>query len=318
LSASKKALKKGIEPEAAPEKKVVTVDEPLKENVAPEENTTKVVKKKAVASFEVPVPEQLVNEEPLDELEERVRKLAEVEPYWDDLDADDAGDPLMASPYVIEIFEYLHILEAQTQPNPDYMNDQKELSWKMRAILVDWLIDVHSKFRLLPETLYLAVNIVDRFLSNRVVSLVKLQLVGLTSLFIASKYEEVIHPSIKNFVYVADNNYTDEEVLKAERYILQVLNFDLQYPNPMNFLRRISKADDYDPYTRTLGKYLMEVVLLEHEALKYSPSIVAAASMFLARKMVDKSPAWVNMLNLLTLDRTIICNIMLVNTLNSR
>src|SRR4051794_22875269 len=98
-------------------------------------------------------------------------------------------------------------------PNPDYMVDQKDLQWKMRGILVDWLIEVHHKFRLLPETLFLAINVVDRFLSLRVVSLQKLQLVGLTSLFVASKYEEVMAPSIQNFIYMADGGYTDEEIL---------------------------------------------------------------------------------------------------------
>lgn len=124
---------------------------------------------------------------------------------------------MMVSEYVEEIFEYLRQLEKDTMPNANYMDNQKELQWKMRSILVDWLIEVHTKFRLLPETLYLTVNIIDRlaiqitnirFLSNRVVSLVKLQLVGITALFIASKYEEVISPSLSSFLYMAEDGYT--------------------------------------------------------------------------------------------------------------
>ncbi|KAG5439657.1 hypothetical protein PCK2_000791, partial [Pneumocystis canis] len=95
---------------------------------------------------------------------------------WDDLDADDAHDPLMVSEYVEEIIGYMRELEVLTLPLPDYMDRQKELQWKMRGILVDWLIEVHAKFRLLPETLFLSVNIIDRFLSLRVCSLPKLQL----------------------------------------------------------------------------------------------------------------------------------------------
>jgi hypothetical protein len=180
-------------------------------------------------------------------------------------------------------------------PNPDYMDDQKDLQWKMRGILVDWLVEVHHKFRLLPETLFLAINIIDRFLSLRVVSLQKLQLVGLTSMFIASKYEEVMAPSIQNFIYMADGGYTDEEILKAERYILQVLEFGLHYPNPLNFLRRCSKADNYDIQTRTLAKYLMEVALVDHRFLQYPPSNVAASSLYLSRTMLDR-PEWVRSL----------------------
>ena len=172
------------------------------------------------------------------------------------------------------------------------MDNQSELQWKMRTILVDWLIEVHSKFHLLPETLYLAINIIDRFLSLRVVSLVKLQLVGLTAMFIASKYEEVVSPSIQNFIYMADGGYTTEEVLKAERYVLQVLDFNLQYPSPMSFLRRCSKAENYDHQTRTLAKYLMEFSLVDYRFLSIPPSKVAAAGLFLSRKMLKRG-SWV-------------------------
>ena len=70
---------------------------------------------------------------------------------------------MMVSEYVEEIFAYLHLLELESLPNPSYMENQKELQWKMRSILVDWIIEVHLKFRLLPETLFLAVNIIDRY-----------------------------------------------------------------------------------------------------------------------------------------------------------
>ncbi|CCG83623.1 Cyclin B [Taphrina deformans PYCC 5710] len=207
---------------------------------------------------------------------------------WDDLDADDIQDPLMVSEYVVEIFEYLREQELLTLPTPDYMERQKELHWKMRGILVDWLVEVHQKFRLLPETLFLAVNIIDRFLSLRVCSLPKLQLVGITALFIASKYEEVMCPSIQNFIYMADGGYTDDEILKAEQYVLQVLEFNLSSPNPMNFLRRVSKADQYDIQVRTVAKYLLEISLVDHRFLVYPPSLVAAAGMYLARYMLDR------------------------------
>ena len=207
---------------------------------------------------------------------------------WDDLDADDMEDPLMVSEYVVEIFNYLREQELLTLPTPDYMDNQKDLHWKMRGILVDWLVEVHQKFRLLPETLFLAVNIIDRFLSLRVCSLPKLQLVGITALFIASKYEEVMCPSIQNFIYMADGGYTDDEILKAEQYVLQVLDFNLSFPNPMNFLRRVSKADQYDIQVRTVAKYLLEISLVDHRFLVYPPSLVAAAGMYFARYMLDR------------------------------
>lgn len=209
-----------------------------------------------------------------------------------DLDAEDLDDPSMCAEYVREIFDYYRALEDVTAPNPTYMDHQDDLEWKMRGILIDWLIEVHTRFRLLPETLFLAVNIVDRFLSQKVVPLDKLQLVGITAMFIASKYEEVLSPHVGNFVHVADDGFTVDEVLSAERYTLSTLKYDLSYPNPMNFLRRISKADNYDIQTRTLGKYFMEISLVDHRFLEFKQSHVAAAAMYLARMILERG-GWV-------------------------
>ncbi|KAI9682600.1 MAG: G2/mitotic-specific cyclin [Bathelium mastoideum] len=205
-----------------------------------------------------------------------------------DLDTEDMGDPLMVAEYVHEIFDYLKELEVNTLPNPNYMESQDELEWKMRGILVDWLLEVHTRFRLLPETLFLAVNIIDRFLSRKVVQLDRLQLVGVTAMFIASKYEEVLSPHVQNFRHVADDGFSEAEILSAERFVLAALNYDLSYPNPMNFLRRISKADAYDIQTRTLGKYLLEIGCLDHRFLPYPGSLVAAAAMYTARLVLDR------------------------------
>ncbi|KAJ3474542.1 hypothetical protein NLG97_g9795 [Lecanicillium saksenae] len=171
------------------------------------------------------------------------------------------------------------------------MQHQDELEWSTRGILVDWLIEVHTRFHLLPETLFLAVNIVDRFLSKKVIQLDNFQLVGITAMFIASKYEEVLSPYIGNFKRITNDGFTEEEILSAERFVLSTLDYDLSYPNPMNFLRRVSKADNYDIQSRTIGKYLTEISLLDHRFMAYRPSHVAAAAMYLARLMLDRG-AW--------------------------
>ncbi|PWN44949.1 hypothetical protein IE81DRAFT_320928 [Ceraceosorus guamensis] len=207
---------------------------------------------------------------------------------WEDLDAEDVDDPLMVAEYVNEIFVYMKQLEINCMPSPDYMDSQRDLTWKMRGVLVDWLIDVHKKFRLLPETLFLGLNIVDRFLSKRIINVSKLQLVGLTAMFVASKYEEVLCPSVSNWVYIAEGGYSEDEILRAEQYMLKILGFNLSYANPMNFLRRISKADNYDIQTRTVAKYFMEISLVDHRLIASPPSLVAAASAWLARKCLDR------------------------------
>lgn len=178
-------------------------------------------------------------------------------------------------------------------PSSDYMESQSEITWDMRQTLVDWLLQVHLRYHLLPETLWIAVNVVDRFLSKRIVSIVKLQLVGVTAMFIAAKYEEILAPSVDEFVYMTEKGYTREEILKGERVVLQTLDFKVSnYCSPYSWMRRISKADDYDIQTRTLCKFLVEVTLLDHRFLRVKPSLVAAVGMYTSRRMLGGN--WVS------------------------
>ncbi|KAF8896264.1 cyclin-like protein [Infundibulicybe gibba] len=199
----------------------------------------------------------------------------------------DMYDTTMVSEYSEDIFEYMCELEEEVMPSANYMAGQNEITWAMRQTLVDWLLQVHLRYHLLPETLWIAVNIVDRFLSKRVVSLVKLQLVGVTAMFIAAKYEEILAPSVDEFVFMTENGYTKEEILKGERIVLQTLEFRIShYCSPYSWMRKISKADDYDIQTRTLSKFLTEATLLDHRFLRVKPSLVAAVGMYCARRML--------------------------------
>ncbi|BGP20297.1 B-type cyclin [Rhodosporidiobolus nylandii] len=199
----------------------------------------------------------------------------------------DWWDISMVAEYSEEIFTYMSELEEASMPNPRYMDHQTEIEWAMRTTLIDWLLQVHMRYHMLPETLWIAVNIIDRFLSNRVVSLVKFQLVGVTAMFIAAKYEEIMAPSVEEFVYMTEGGYSRDEILRGERIILQSLEFNVSsYCSPYSWVRRISKADDYDIQTRTLSKFLMEVTLLDHRFLRAKPSMIAAIGMYLARRML--------------------------------
>lgn len=101
-------------------------------------------------------------------------------------------------------------------------------------------------------------------------------------------------PSVDEFVFMTENGYTKEEILKGERIILQTLDFTISsYCSPYSWVRRISKADDYDIQTRTLSKFLMEVTLLDHRFLRCKPSMIAAIGMYLARKMLGGD--WVSL-----------------------
>ena len=182
-------------------------------------------------------------------------------------------------------------------PDPHYMDKQHEIQWSMRAVLMDWLVQVHGRFGLLPETLFLCVNFIDRFLTGKVVSLHKLQLVGAAALFLAAKYEEINCPSINEVIYMVDNGYTMDEIFKAERFMLTILDFHLGYPGPMSFLRRISKADEYDLETRTLAKYFLEVTIMDERFIGSPASFLAAGAHAYARAILQKG-RWVSFFHL--------------------
>ncbi len=172
------------------------------------------------------------------------------------------------------------------------MGGQTDINDKMRAILVDWLVEVHLKFRLLSETMFLTVNLIDRFLAIKPVTRNKLQLVGITAMLLACKYEEIHTPEVRDFVHVTDRAYSREEILRMERLMLTMLDFNMSASTPLHFLRRISKASFSDSRTHTLSKYLSELTLTEYSMLKYLPSQIAAASVYVARSMTGREP-WV-------------------------
>ncbi|CAO3589260.1 unnamed protein product [Absidia cylindrospora] len=201
---------------------------------------------------------------------------------------DESNDPMLVAEYADEILNYLRETESDTLVDPGYISIQHEVTWRMRDVLIDWVIEVHYIFQLLPETLFLTVNIIDRFLSRRDVSMGKLQLVGIASLFVATKFEETISPPVKQYLFVTGDMVTEEELLKSERYILQILDFKLCYPNPFHFLRKSTMTGNFDVHIRFLAKYFMEITLIDHRFLGTPPSQVAASSLWLAIKILCK------------------------------
>lgn len=208
-----------------------------------------------------------------------------------DFNDEDTYDPVMAVEYNIDIFTYIRELEVRYSPKSNYIDLQPQLKWHHRTELLDWLIQVHERFQLLPETLYLAVNIMDRFLSRKIATLNRFQLVGITALFIACKYEEIHCPTLNDIIYILDNEYTREDILQAESFMLNTLNFEISWPGPMSFLRRISKADSYEYSIRTLSKYFLETTLLDPRLISSPPSWLAAGAYFLSR-IILKDDQW--------------------------
>ncbi|XP_034379115.1 G2/mitotic-specific cyclin-B1 [Arvicanthis niloticus] len=203
-----------------------------------------------------------------------------------DVDADDGADPNLCSEYVKDIYAYLRQLEEEQSVRPKYLLG-REVTGNMRAILIDWLIQVQMKFKLLQETMYMTVSIIDRFMQNSCVPKKMLQLVGVTAMFIASKYEEMYPPEIGDFAFVTNNTYTKHQIRQMEMKILRVLNFNLGRPLPLHFLRRASKIGEVDVEQHTLAKYLMELSMLDYDMVHFAPSQIAAGAFCLALKILD-------------------------------
>lgn len=164
---------------------------------------------------------------------------------------DDKIDVLTVPEYADEIFQNEKLKKSDGphgktklqeprfwMPKANYMESQPDINQKMRKILVDWLLKVHTKFKLLPETLFLTVNIIDRYLSEEEVTRKILQLVGVTAMHIACKYEEIYPPESNDFVYITDNAYSKKELLDTEYKILKKLNFNLTFPSAFRYLER--------------------------------------------------------------------------------
>uniref|UniRef100_A0A0P6GAV8 G2/mitotic-specific cyclin-A n=1 Tax=Daphnia magna TaxID=35525 RepID=A0A0P6GAV8_9CRUS len=186
--------------------------------------------------------------------------------------------------YLKDIYTYLRNCEERHRPKPHYMRKQSDITPGMRAILIDWLVEVAEEYKIHNETLFLAVSFIDRFLSHMSVLRGKLQLVGTAAMFIASKYEEIYPPEVGEFVYITDDTYTKKQVLRMEHLILKVLAFELAVPTSNYFLQRYIQLSRSSETCLHLASYLCELTLMETEPyLHHLPSVVAASCVALAR-----------------------------------
>ncbi|XP_022952036.1 putative cyclin-A3-1 [Cucurbita moschata] len=219
-------------------------------------------------------------------------KTAVLEDNEPKLSIDDIlDDPEMKGPYSSDIYSYLRIMEAEPKrrPIPNYIEKiQTDVSANMRGVLVDWMVEVAEEYKLGPDSLYLSISYIDRYLSMNILSRQRLQLLGVSSMLIASKYEEITPPHVEDFCYITDNTYRRDEVVKMEADILKSLNFEMGNPTAKTFLRRFTNIAQEDFKTPSLqleflGHYLAELSLLDYNFVKFLPSLVAASAVFLAK-----------------------------------
>lgn len=218
--------------------------------------------------------------------------VANTSPLADSSSQDDHGDVQSVAEYAPEIYDQLFLKEIAFLPRADYMNFQSDINGRMRAILIDWLVEVHMKYKLRSETLFLTVNILDRYLSFAPVARRSLQLVGVVSMLIAAKFEEITPPEVHDFVFITDNAYTKQDILVLECTMLTALSFQVVAPSPVNFIERACRANHCDGAHRELAQYLIELALLDIRMIRHSPSHLAAAAVLLSNSLLGRRPLW--------------------------
>ena len=189
-----------------------------------------------------------------------------------------------ADEYFNDICTELFKNEEKYLADPNYMSRQGDINSRMRAILIDWLIDVHLKYKLVPQTMYIAVNLIDRYLEKNETNRAKLQLVGVTAMFIACKYEEIYPPDLKDFVYITDGAYVKADVLKMEYKMLKSLDFNITFPTQWSIFEVYRKKLDLNEKTFKLAWFLMELCLINYKSLKFKMSVLAASAILIATK----------------------------------
>ncbi|XP_061373086.1 G2/mitotic-specific cyclin-2-like [Gastrolobium bilobum] len=243
-----------------------------------------------------PVPMSLEQTEPpmhsdSDEMEEVEMEDIVEEPLMD-IDSCDANNPLAIVEYIEDLHTNYRKFEGISCVSQNYMAQQLDINERMRAILIDWLIEVHDKFDLMQETLFLTINIIDRFLAKQTVERKKLQLVGLVAMLLACKYEEVSVPVVGDLIHISDRAYTRKEVLNMEKFVLNTLQFNMSVPTVYVFMRRFLKAIQADKKLELLAFFLVELSLVEYEMVKFPPSLIAAAAVYTAQCTFNGFKEW--------------------------
>jgi cyclin B len=205
------------------------------------------------------------------------------------------NDEVKSENYIKSAVEYIDDIlinllkeerDLKLKIDPLYFQFQNDINSKMRAILIDWLIDVHLKFNFRQETLYITINIIDRYLSLKRIERCNFQLLGVTALFIACKQNEISFRKLKEYVFITDNAYSEEDIKIMENKVLNTLNFDLLFPSSLTFYEILSyKLNLYEDKKKfNFGEFLMESFYLDENCLKYSASTIACAVGYIVMK----------------------------------
>ena len=195
--------------------------------------------------------------------------------------------------YFDEVYKNLLLDELRfyQKINCNYMTLQNEINDKMRAILVDWIIDVHNKLNMNKKTLFQSVFIIDAYLSKFIIEKKNLQLLGMAALLIASKGNEVNYPSLETFILLSENAYTLEELKDMEIKVVQKLDCDILAPTAEEFFAINADFFEFTEIQKYFGEYFLDSSLVDNNLLKYKQSTIAVACCYIVIKFFNLNGA---------------------------
>jgi hypothetical protein len=191
------------------------------------------------------------------------------------------------SEYCSEIQRHMQTEQNLTKPFPFYMKSQtKGFNENLRAEIIDWIIRVHQKFRLWSETLFITINLLDRYLSIFDFPSDRIYLLCTACLFIATKYEEIYPPTMKDWIKLTQNKYTKEQIIDLEQSILFNLDFQILTTSSYRFLERYSKVAKIDTVTFFVAQFFLELSLFDSKMSQYCPGLQASAAIYTAMRVI--------------------------------
>ncbi|WVQ86227.1 hypothetical protein IAT38_008395 [Cryptococcus sp. DSM 104549] len=193
--------------------------------------------------------------------------------------------------YSEEIIGYMTSMDSATVASAELMDMQPELQWFMRSYLIDFIIEVHQQFRLRPEVLYLAMNIVDRYISKRVVYKKHYQLVGCSALWIAAKFEDAKDkvPLVHELAEMCCKAYDESAFIQMEGHVLSTINWQIGHPSAEAWLRVYAMGvRGEEQKVGNMARFVMEITLFHREFIGVQSSVIAAAGVLLARYICGK------------------------------
>ncbi|XP_018554370.1 cyclin N-terminal domain-containing protein 2 [Lates calcarifer] len=185
---------------------------------------------------------------------------------------------------------FLNMMRTQTWNSFSNADLPQHFTDATRAVLVDWLIQVHEIMHFQEETLYLAIHLLNCSLRQIKVTTANLQLLGMVCLFLAAKKEECLLPEVSGLCYLMDHTYTKHQLLRMERKVLCGLKFDLSYCPPLHFLLLLASIARCSAKVVWMARYLLELSLLEGQCVVFLPVQLAGAALCLSRQVLQEPP----------------------------